>query len=83
MKIEVLYIDECPHFPAIVDAVKRGFGAIRPHLSGHRNERDGSEDRCAYRLSRITHRPHRRFGYPIAPEPLTALLALGPSGLRR
>src|SRR5260370_17686542 len=26
MKIEVLYIDGCPHFPASVDAVKRTLG---------------------------------------------------------
>jgi hypothetical protein len=26
MKIEVLYIDGCPHFPATVDAVKRSLG---------------------------------------------------------
>ena len=26
MKIEVLYIDGCPHFPATVDAVKKALG---------------------------------------------------------
>jgi hypothetical protein len=26
MRIEVLYIDACPHFPATVDAVKRALG---------------------------------------------------------
>jgi hypothetical protein len=28
MKIEVLYIDGCPHFPATVDAVKKCLGQL-------------------------------------------------------
>ena len=69
MKIEVLYIDGCPHFPATVDAVKKSLGPVRPHLSSYRNDGAGSRDGDEDRLSRIAHRPHRRFGYRAASTP--------------
>jgi hypothetical protein len=63
MKIEVLYIDGCPHFASTVDAVRGAlaqYGLTCPVIETTvRDQRDGGEDG----LSRVVHYPHQRFGY--------------------
>jgi hypothetical protein len=62
MRIEVLHIDGCPHFPGTVDAVKNAlwqFGLTCPIIE----KRDGSVDGDEHQFFRITNLPHQRVGY--------------------
>ena len=63
MKVEVLYIDGCPHFPITVDAVKKCLGQL--DLICPITEMSVADRNTAVQIGflRIANRPHQWAGH--------------------